>query len=298
MSDGVQDLTDLQNDEIGEVPRTAPFVVDVDGYEGPIDVLLNLARDQKVDLIHISILELADQYLKFVQEVRESNLELAADYLVMAAWLAYLKAVIAPAAREEFDQRHIDIMAPLWRRAADALAAIPFDPKQPEQHASQAFLLAHAWQQCLTSVEQTPDWFTQASLHDRRISALAAMREHQAERAAWMMYCWFCPDTATIALDQANLHACGLHALWQHFSGLENEQHIGDFPSLIALRKLSIGDQAITLEHAQHTQGFQDYQQVTALLASEQQGETNIALRSALKTSKPWLFQVFMAQQR
>ncbi|MBL4691872.1 MAG: segregation/condensation protein A [Magnetovibrio sp.] len=92
MSDGVQDLTDLQNDEIGEVPRTAPFVVDVDGYEGPIDVLLNLARDQKVDLIHISILELADQYLKFVQEVRESNLELAADYLVMAAWLAYLKS--------------------------------------------------------------------------------------------------------------------------------------------------------------------------------------------------------------
>lgn len=214
------------------------------------------------------------------------------------AWLAYLKAVIAPAAREEFDQRHIDIMAPLWRRAADALAAIPFDPKQPEQHASQAFLLAHAWQQCLTSLKQVPDWFTQASLHDRRISALSAMREHQAERAAWMMYCWFCPDTATIALDQANLHACGLHALWQHFSELENEQYIGDFPSLIALRKLSIGDQAITLEHAQHTQGFQDYQQVTALLASEQQGETNIALRSALKTSKPWLFQVFMAQQR
>lgn len=92
MSDGIQDLSDLQNDEVGEVPTTSPFVVDVEGYEGPIDVLLNLARDQKVDLIHISIVELADQYLKFVQEVRESNLELAADYLVMAAWLAYLKS--------------------------------------------------------------------------------------------------------------------------------------------------------------------------------------------------------------
>jgi len=68
------------------------FLVDVEGYEGPIDVLLTLARDQKVDLTQISILELADQYLAFVAEVRRSNLELAADYLVMAAWLAYLKS--------------------------------------------------------------------------------------------------------------------------------------------------------------------------------------------------------------
>lgn len=69
-----------------------PFVVDLDGFEGPIDVLLQLARDQKVDLIHISILQLADQYLGFVAEARRHNLELAADYLVMAAWLAYLKS--------------------------------------------------------------------------------------------------------------------------------------------------------------------------------------------------------------
>lgn len=68
------------------------FVVDLNGYEGPIDVLLQLARDQKVDLVHLSILELADQYLAFVAEARRRNLELAADYLVMAAWLAYLKS--------------------------------------------------------------------------------------------------------------------------------------------------------------------------------------------------------------
>ena len=68
------------------------FVVDLEGFEGPIDVLLQLARDQKVDLVHISILELADQYLGFVAEARRRNLELAADYLVMAAWLAYLKS--------------------------------------------------------------------------------------------------------------------------------------------------------------------------------------------------------------
>jgi len=70
----------------------AELVVDLAGYEGPIDVLLRLAREQKVDLIHISILELADQYLAFVAEARRLRLELAADYLVMAAWLAYLKS--------------------------------------------------------------------------------------------------------------------------------------------------------------------------------------------------------------
>ena len=68
------------------------FVVDLDGYEGPIDVLLTLAREQKLDLTRISILALADQYLAFVAEARRTNLELAADYLVMAAWLAYLKS--------------------------------------------------------------------------------------------------------------------------------------------------------------------------------------------------------------
>ncbi|MGF1641765.1 MAG: segregation and condensation protein A [Rhodospirillales bacterium] len=70
----------------------AAFVVDVDGYEGPLDALLALARDQKVDLKEISILQLADQYLAFVAEARRTNLELAAEYLVMAAWLAYLKS--------------------------------------------------------------------------------------------------------------------------------------------------------------------------------------------------------------
>ena len=68
------------------------FVVDLEGYEGPIDVLLEMARKQKVDLAHISILALATQYLKFVEAARKQNLELAADYLVMAAWLAFLKS--------------------------------------------------------------------------------------------------------------------------------------------------------------------------------------------------------------
>jgi segregation and condensation protein A len=68
------------------------LVLDLDGFEGPIDALLTLARDQKVDLRKISILELADQYLAFIARARRLRLEIAADYLVMAAWLAYLKS--------------------------------------------------------------------------------------------------------------------------------------------------------------------------------------------------------------
>ena len=66
--------------------------VDVDGYEGPLDLLLDLARRQKVDLSAISVLALAEQYLGFIETVREKRIEVAADYLVMAAWLAYLKS--------------------------------------------------------------------------------------------------------------------------------------------------------------------------------------------------------------
>jgi len=73
-------------------PGEPALIVDVEGFEGPLDLLLTLARHQKVDLAKISILALADQYLAFIEEARKLRLELAADYLVMAAWLAYLKS--------------------------------------------------------------------------------------------------------------------------------------------------------------------------------------------------------------
>ncbi|MCW2316538.1 condensin subunit ScpA [Rhodoblastus acidophilus] len=82
------------------------FRVDLDGYEGPLDLLLDLARRQKVDLARISVLALAEQYLRFIEEARRVRLELAADYLVMAAWLAYLKSRLllpAPPKTEEPD---------------------------------------------------------------------------------------------------------------------------------------------------------------------------------------------------
>jgi segregation and condensation protein A len=90
---------DLQADDLqfeGELPERGSdepaLVVDVEGFEGPLDLLLTLARQQKVDLAKISILALADQYLAFIEAARKLRLELAADYLVMAAWLAYLKS--------------------------------------------------------------------------------------------------------------------------------------------------------------------------------------------------------------
>jgi len=88
----MSDLFEEDNPEEGKVRPEGDLNLAVDGYEGPLDVLLTLARDQKVDLVQISILQLADQFLKWVAEARRRNLELAADYLVMAAWLAYLKS--------------------------------------------------------------------------------------------------------------------------------------------------------------------------------------------------------------
>ncbi len=78
--------------DVAERLAAEALVVDVDGFEGPLDLLLTLARTQKVDLRQISVLALAQQYLAFVEKARALRIELAADYLVMAAWLAFLKS--------------------------------------------------------------------------------------------------------------------------------------------------------------------------------------------------------------
>ena len=75
-----------------ELMASDELIVDIDGFEGPLDLLLTLSRSQKLDLMKISILELAEQYLEFVEKARTLKIELAADYLVMAAWLAFLKS--------------------------------------------------------------------------------------------------------------------------------------------------------------------------------------------------------------
>jgi segregation and condensation protein A len=96
-------VTQLQSDRVAERVAAETLVVDVDGFEGPLDVLLTLSRTQKVDLRKISILELARQYLAFVEKAKQMRIELAADYLVMAAWLAFLKSrlLLPPDPEEE-----------------------------------------------------------------------------------------------------------------------------------------------------------------------------------------------------
>src|SRR5213079_1673202 len=111
------------------------LIVDVAGFEGPLDLLLMLARHQKVDLSKISILALADQYLAFIEEARKVRLELAADYLVMAAWLAYLKSrLLLPEVAGELGPSAEDMATALAlrlrrleaiRNAADALIGRP-----------------------------------------------------------------------------------------------------------------------------------------------------------------------------
>lgn len=93
------------------------LVVDVAGFEGPLDLLLELARDQKVDLAKISILALAEQYLAFVEAARRLRIELAADYLVMAAWLAYLKSrLLLPAEESDEEPSGEELALALARR--------------------------------------------------------------------------------------------------------------------------------------------------------------------------------------
>ena len=133
-------------------PKQLSLFLDLDGFEGPIDLLLQLARDQKVDLKKISILPLAEQYFIFVNKVRVLDLEVAADYLVMAAWLAYLKSRLLlpdpdPEQAEEMVEMADALRQQLLRleamqQAAKRLSSRPklgqqrFVRGEPEQHAA------------------------------------------------------------------------------------------------------------------------------------------------------------------
>lgn len=160
-----------------EIEAQTTFLVDVDGFEGPLDLLLELARRQKIDLHKISVLALAEQYLAFIEEARSLRLELAADYLVMAAWLAYLKSrLLLPHAEKDEEPPAEELAAALAfrlqrleaiRAAAEALINRPrlgrdmFLRGQPEG----------------IEVSRRPQW--QASLYDL-LSAYAHQRQKHA----------------------------------------------------------------------------------------------------------------------
>ncbi len=86
------DTDNWETDDVEARLEAEALIVDVDGFEGPLDILLTLSRTQKVDLRNVSVLQLAEQYLAFIDKAKALRLELAADYLVMAAWLAFLKS--------------------------------------------------------------------------------------------------------------------------------------------------------------------------------------------------------------
>jgi segregation and condensation protein A len=184
--------TNFESDIGTDRPMSEPtLVVDVEGFEGPLDLLLALARQQKVDLAKISILALADQYLAFIEEARKLRLELAADYLVMAAWLAYLKSrLLLPDVTSQEGQSAADMATALAlrlkrleaiREAAERLLARPqldrdvFRRGQPEP-------IAHI---------KRPQWT--ATLYDL-LSAYAQQRQRAvlshvllAQRTVWSL---------------------------------------------------------------------------------------------------------------
>lgn len=125
MTDSAENFDDFESTAIFADDQA--LLVQVDGFEGPLDLLLTLARNQKVDIAKISILKLAEQYLEFIESAKRLNLELAADYLVMAAWLAYLKSrLILPQEKTPEGEPTADEMATRlrWRlQRLDAMRA-------------------------------------------------------------------------------------------------------------------------------------------------------------------------------
>ena len=156
-------MTDINTDSVVDdhssfvQPEQLALFVNLDGFEGPIDLLLKLAREQKLDLKKIAILPLAEQYIEFINNARELDLEIAADYLVMAAWLAYLKScLLLPDPEPEQNDEIIDMTDALryqlsrleaMQQSAKRLQSLPklgqarFLRGAPEQFASRGEFL-------------------------------------------------------------------------------------------------------------------------------------------------------------
>ena len=153
------------------------FLVDVDGFECPLDLLLELARRQKVDLAKISVLALAEQYLAFIEEARKVRLELAADYLVMAAWLAYLKSRLLLPTPPKADEPAAADLAQALAERLKRLEAIRTAAEQLVNRARIGRDMAMRGGGEGIETIATPQW--QASIFDL-LSAYARQRQKQA----------------------------------------------------------------------------------------------------------------------
>ena len=188
MSDMLNFESDVNVDRASDEPA---LVVDVEGFEGPLDLLLSLARSQKVDLSKISILALADQYLAFIEAARKLRLELAADYLVMAAWLAYLKSrlLLPEAAGPDGPSAEEMANALAWRlKRLEAFREV--SQKLLERPQLQRDVFHRGDPEPITDIK-TPEWT--ATLYDL-LSAYATQRQQSAlshvrfkQRTVWSL---------------------------------------------------------------------------------------------------------------
>jgi len=164
-----------------ELPERASnepsLMVDVEGFEGPLDLLLTLARQQKVDLAKISILALADQYLAFIEHARKMRLELAADYLVMAAWLAYLKSRLLLPEQHPAEGLSAEEMANALARRLRRLEAIRQFAEQLVNRPQLGRDVFHRGEPEPIAEIKHPQW--SATLYDL-LSAYAARRQIQS----------------------------------------------------------------------------------------------------------------------
>lgn len=170
------DLFEQANSDASASAEPA-LVVDVDGFEGPLDLLLHLARNQKVDLHRISILALVEQYLQFIDGARVHRLELAADYLVMAAWLAFLKSkLLIPKQVDEAGQSGEDLAAALRFRLKRLEAMRDSAARLVNRNRLGRDVFARGVPE-LVIVEKTNEY--SATLYDL-LTAYAAQRQRQA----------------------------------------------------------------------------------------------------------------------
>lgn len=176
--------------EFARASHEPALLVDVEGFEGPLDLLLTLARQQKVDLARISILALADQYLAFIEAARQLRLELAADYLVMAAWLAYLKSrLLLPEVPSEGPSAEEMATALAWRlKRLEAFRELAKRLMEHPQLGRDVF--ARGDPEPIADIKR-PQW--SATLYDL-LSAYAAQRQRQArahvrfaQRTVWSL---------------------------------------------------------------------------------------------------------------
>lgn len=220
MSDDIQDALEFEAADDAADEGTA-LILDIDGYEGPLHLLLELARMQKVDLARISILELAEQYIDFIKSAQDLRIELAADYLVMASWLAYLKSgLILPkiegedqlpeaeelAAHLAFRLQRLEAM----RRAAESFFKLPITGQSifvrgaPEGLRSRTSPLYQA--EMYDVIKAYGDIRSQATIRDIKLSKplVLALDEarHRLERALGIGLEWLSFEDLLPASDE------------------------------------------------------------------------------------------------